>query len=72
MSVWFKVEHYVGNLPTTINIYTNIVIIVMKAQRSVSIDQEIHEAFKKRPDLNVSAIVNRYLKEYLEEIKKHE
>ena len=54
-----------------INIYTlNIMyVIAMKAQRTVTIDHEVDEELRQRTHINVSALINELLKNYLEENK---
>ena len=42
----------------------------MKVQRTVSIDMEVHQTLQDKPEINVSALVNEFLKKYLEENKK--
>jgi len=55
-------------MPISINIYTHIYpLIGMKVKRSISIDREVDEALKRKPWINVSALVNRDLKKHLEE-----
>ena len=53
--------------PISINSYTINNINDMKVQRSITIDNEVNEILKKRPTLNVSALVNDLLKKHLEE-----
>jgi len=42
----------------------------MKVKRTISIDPKIHLELKRKPWINVSALVNEFLKKYLEENKK--
>ena len=44
-------------------------VIAMKAQRTVTIDHEVDEELRQRTHINVSALINELLKNYLEENK---
>ena len=41
----------------------------MKVQRGITIDKNVDTELRKRPHINVSALVNEYLKKHLEENK---
>ena len=38
----------------------------MKTQRTITIDTDLDEQLKSHPYINVSGLVNKFLKEYLE------
>jgi post-segregation antitoxin (ccd killing protein) len=38
----------------------------MKTQRTITIDQDLDTQLKENPQINVSGIVNKFLREYLE------
>ena len=42
----------------------------MKTQRNITIDKEVNEELKRHPHINVSALINELLKQYLEENKR--
>lgn len=43
-----------------------------KVQRQITIDRELNEELKQRPEINVSGLCGVALRQYLEEIKKYE
>ena len=42
----------------------------MKVQRNITIDYEIHAQLQDNPHINVSSIVNQFLKDYLKKQEK--
>ena len=42
----------------------------MKVQRTITIDTDVNTWLKQNPQINASALINKFLKEHKEETKK--